>query len=172
MRMTINNIALGEGSDVEACEADSHVGGCSDKMVKHENRDICGVLVPQWFGLPVQPFSVADFNSMLVPFGTPAVDGKYLCPSKANISQVCLRLRAFSSRGGKALECSSSGRPCRVRWCFILSAPVRNSQQQCHDKELRLRCFHWRCPKETWGISMVCYSSKMPHSTQQERRKT
>ena len=95
MRMTINNIALGEGSDVEACEADSHVGGCSDKMVKHENRDICGVLVPQWFGLPVQPFSVADFNSMLVPFGTPAVDGKYLCPSKANMSQVCLRLRAF-----------------------------------------------------------------------------
>lgn len=114
-QILISILRAGEGSDVEACEADSHVGGCSDKMVKHENRDICGVLVPQWFGLPVQPFSVADFNSMLVPFGTPAVDGKYLCPSKANISQVCLRLRAFSSRGGKALECSSSGRPCRVR---------------------------------------------------------
>ena len=87
---------VGEGLDVEACEEDSYVGGCSDKTVKHEYRDICGVLVLQWFGLPVQchqhgPFSVANLNSMLAPFGlqlgqcsakTPAVDGKYLCHHK------------------------------------------------------------------------------------------
>ena len=87
---------VGEGSDVEACEEDSFVGGCSDKTGKHEYRDICGVLVLQWFGLPVQchqhgPFSVADLNIMLAPFGlqlgqcsekTPAVDGKYLCHHK------------------------------------------------------------------------------------------
>lgn len=87
---------VGEGSDVEACEEDSFAGGCSDKMVKHEYRDICGVLVLQWLGLPVQchehgPFCVADPKSMLAPFGlqlgqcsekTPAVDGKYLCHHK------------------------------------------------------------------------------------------
>ena len=87
---------VGEGSDVEAAEANSHVGGCSDKMVKHEYRDICGVNVLGWFVLPVQchqhgPFSVTDLDSTLAPFGlqlgqfsgkTPAVDGKYLCHHK------------------------------------------------------------------------------------------
>ena len=57
-------------------------------------------------------------------------------------------------RGGKALECRSSGWSCRARWCHILLAPVRNPQKHCHDKELG--CFHWRRPTKTWRISTVC----------------
>ena len=56
-------------------------------------QHVCGVLVLQWFGLPVPcdqngPFSVKDLNQMLAPFNvhlvrcypkTPAIDGKCVC---------------------------------------------------------------------------------------------
>ena len=58
-------------------------------------QHVCGVLVLQWFGLPVPcdqngPFSVKDLNQMLAPFNvhlvrcypkTPAIDGKCVCVS-------------------------------------------------------------------------------------------
>ena len=110
--------------------------------------------------------NVANLNSMLAPFGlqrgqcsekTPAVDGKYLCHHKQSKHFTGLYasedFSGLCQRGGKALECRSSGWSCRVRWCHILLAPVRNPQKHCHDKELG--CFHWRRPTKTWRISSL-----------------
>lgn len=56
-------------------------------------QNVCGVLVLQWFGLPIPcnkdgPFSIADLNQRILPFNvrlahcsskTIGVDGEYLC---------------------------------------------------------------------------------------------
>ena len=83
-----------EDEDVVVEEAyQAYQGGTTNDSIPTLPQDVCGVLVLQWFGLPVScdksgPFSVGDLNQMLAPFHvrltrccpkTLAVDGKYLC---------------------------------------------------------------------------------------------
>ena len=158
---------VGEGSDVEACEEHSFVGGCSDKTGKHEYRDICGVLVLQWFGLPVQchqhgPFSVADLNIMSAPFGlqlgqcsekTPAVDGKYLCHHKQREHFTGLHASEgfFQVFDNEEVKHWNVGQVADLAGSddvtFFQLQYATPKKKHCHGKELG--CFHWRCPKET-----------------------
>ena len=84
------DLTLEQALEEEMEEELSRLGGHSDADAF---KDVCGVLVLQWIGLPISctgngPFSVTDLNEMIRPFHIqfevchnklPGRDGMYLC---------------------------------------------------------------------------------------------
>ena len=86
--------AVGECPDEDIfAELEEELGKTGGHCETSAYKDVCGVLVLQWFGLPLPctcdgPFSVSELNEMIRPFNiqleicqtkAPGKDGKYLC---------------------------------------------------------------------------------------------